>query len=248
APDEEDAAPAAGAERDSAGKGREPALPAALEAELDAHRTLGLRAALAERPDLALRVLVHSMAGDAFGERWGEAVARFQPSAPAFAGNAALAGCPARRALEEAEATARASLPADRRDLWRWTGGQGTEALLRVLAVCVARGANGGSGDWPADGLHAAVAREAGLDMRRWWTAAEPEAFLARVPKAAVLAAVREGAGEEAARRVSGWKKAPMAAEAALLLGAAGWLPNRLRVPDAPANDGGTAEAAVAAE
>ena len=63
-----------------------PALSAALVAELRAHRTLGLQAELAGRPDLALRVLLHALAGDAFYGRYGDAVASFPAHPPAFAG------------------------------------------------------------------------------------------------------------------------------------------------------------------
>ena len=228
-----------------------PPLTAALSAELDAHRTLALRAELAGLPDLALRVLVHSLAGDAFfGRGYGETVANFPAYAPGFHGVPGLGDSPAKHALDEAEARERAAIPAERRDLWAWVAAQDTPTLLELLAVCVARVADGGHGDWIAGGLRAEVGRAAGLDMRRWWTAT-PDAYLARVPKAAILAAVREGAGEAAAARMAGWKKAPMVAEAATLLDGTGWLPTRLRVPGgkpeaAPAGEGSGADEATA--
>jgi ParB family chromosome partitioning protein len=49
------------------------------------------------------------------------------------------------------------------------------------------------------------------------------------VPKAVILAAVREGAGGDAARRIGGAKKDAMAEAAAALLDGKGWLPAILR-------------------
>ncbi|MGG5811661.1 ParB N-terminal domain-containing protein [Falsiroseomonas sp. CW058] len=240
-------AEAPAAEEDAGDKA--PALSAALVAELRAHRTLGLQAELAGRPDLALRVLLHALAGDAFYGRYGDAVASFPAHPPAFAGMAGLADSPARRRVEEAEAEQRGRLPADRRGLWAWLAGQDEASLLRLLAVLVARVADAGAGDWtaPGDTVAAGVASAAGLDMRRWWSAT-PASYLARVPKAAILAAVREGAGEDAARRLAGMKKEPMAEAAAAALDGRGWLPAALRVPGAVAANDDAAPPALAAE
>ncbi len=158
---------------------------------------------------------------------------------------AGLADSPARRRVEEAEAEQRGRLPADR----RWLVGQDEPALLRLLAVLVARVADAGAGDWtaPAGTVAARIAVAAGLDMRRWWSAT-PASYLARVPKAAILAAVRESAGEDAARRLAGMKKDPMVETAAALLDGRGWLPAVLRVPGAVAASDVAAPPALAAE
>lgn len=66
--------------------------------------------------------------------------------------------------------------------------------------------------------------------MRAWWQA-DRKSYLGRVPKAAILAAVREGAGDDAARRIGGAKKDAMAEAAAALLDGKGWLPAILRSP-----------------
>ncbi|MHB0670988.1 hypothetical protein ACX4MW_16460, partial [Roseomonas mucosa] len=226
---EEAGAPAA--EEDAEDKA--PTLTATLAAELRAHRTLGLQAELAGRPDLALRVLLHALAGDAFYGRHGDAVASFPAHPPAFAGVAGLADSPVRRRVEEAEAEQRARLPAERRGLWEWLSGQDEAALLRLLAVLVARVVDAGAGDWtaPGDTVAAGVAAAAGLDMRRRWSAT-PASYLTRVPKAAILAAVREGA----ARRLAGMRKEPMAEAAAAAL----------RVPDAVAANDAAAPPALA--
>ena len=75
-----------------------------------------------------------------------------------------------------------------------------------------------------ANCLAAAVA----LDMTGYWRPTVPS-YLGRVTKAGILEAVREGVSEEAAERLSGLKKAEMAAAAERLLATTGWLPSLLR-------------------
>ena len=54
-------------------------------------------------------------------------------------------------------------------------------------------------------------------------------AYLGRVTKAHILAAVREPLGDEAAERIAGKKKPEMAEAAERLLAGTGWLPPLLR-------------------
>lgn len=65
--------------------------------------------------------------------------------------------------------------------------------------------------------------------MRTWWQPTV-QSYLGRVPKALILDAVRDGAGEAAASRIAGMKKEAMAANAAELLDGTGWLPQVLRM------------------
>jgi ParB family chromosome partitioning protein len=66
-----------------------PALSAILLAELEAHRTAGLQAALAWQPELALQVMVHALATDALHSRYGETILALHTYPPALA-----AACP----------------------------------------------------------------------------------------------------------------------------------------------------------
>jgi len=212
-----------------------PALSGALQAELEAHRTAGLQAALAGQPGLALRVMLHALATDAFYARYADAVARFTSYPPNLtAACPDIADSPARQVLAAVEADWRSRLPQDQAALWGWLGEQDTPALLGLLAVCVARTADAGRADWTtpqgAGCIQAQVAAAAGLDMRGCWTATK-ENYLARVPKALILDAVREGAGASAAARIAGTKKEVMAADAEVLLAGTGWLPAVLHVP-----------------
>jgi len=210
-----------------------PALSGALQAELEAHRTAGLQAALAHQPELALRVMLHALATDAFYARYADTVARFTSYPPNLAAACpGIADSPARQAMAQAEADWRGRLPEMQPDLWAWLQEQDTPALLGLLAVCVARTADAGRADWTkAHGaIQARVAAAAGLDMRGCWTATR-DGYLDRVPKALILDAVREGAGTSAAARLAGTKKEVMAADAAALLAGTGWLPAVLHVP-----------------
>jgi len=212
-----------------------PALSGALQAELEAHRTAGLQAALAGQPGLALRVMLHSLATDAFYARYADTVARFTSYPPNLAAACpGIADSPARQAVAQAEADWRGRLPEREADLWTWLGEQDTAALLGLLAVCVARTADAGRADWTtphgAGCIQAQAATAAGLDMRGCWTATR-EGYLGRVPKALILDAVRDGAGPSAAARIAGTKKEVMAADAAALLAGTGWLPAVLHVP-----------------
>lgn len=242
----------AGAGKPAAPEAKPPALPADLDAELSLHRTLALRAEVIRQPDLALRVLAHSLATAAFYGPYNPTLARLAPSYGApCAGGSAVPDSPARQAIRDAEDRQRAALPPDHAGLWAWLDAQDVPTLHALLALCVGRVAEAGGGDWTGDAppVAALVARRAGLDMRRWWSTTRA-AYLGRVTKAGILAAVREGAGEDAARRIDGMKKDAMAETAEALLIGKGWLPARLRVPGAehPADDGAVAGHAVAEE
>jgi ParB family chromosome partitioning protein len=212
-------------------------LPSALHAELLAHRTAALRALLARQPDLALRALTHALASKAFhGEAYGN------PIGVATHGPDLRQACPgihhtrAGEKLADDRTAWTERLPKDRAGLWDWMAAQDTVTVTALLAYCVATAADAGHAEWCGgqSGQHAPLADAAGLDMRDWWQA-DRESYLGRVSKAAILAAVREGAGDDAARRIAGAKKDAMAEAAAALLDGKGWLPAVLRSPAGPA-------------
>jgi len=214
-----------------------PALSAALLAELQAHRTAGLQAAIAGQSELAVRVLLHAFATDAFYSRHGETVACLHTYPPALASTCpGIADSPARQAMSKAEDGWRSRLPREHGALWGWLEAQDATTLLDMLAVCVARTVNAGSRTWtsPAGGqcIAAQVATAAGLDMRANWTATK-DGYFGRVPKALILDAVREGAGAGVANRIAGSKKEVMVADAEQVLAGTGWLPAALHVPGA---------------
>ena len=117
-----------------------PALSASVLAELEAHRTAGLQAALAWQPELALRVMVHALATDALYSRYGETVLALHTYPPALAAACpGIADSPARQTLCEAEDAWRTRLPREHGAFWGWLQNQDVPTLLSLMAVCVAR-------------------------------------------------------------------------------------------------------------
>lgn len=257
-PEPEDTAEACAQEQDGTGQAVEaappgqapedkaPALPFELDAELTAHRTAALRAEIMRQPDLALRVLAHSLATTAFYGAYRATVARLgSPYTASYGAGALGVDSPAHQAMVVAEDEQRAKLPDDHAALWTWLQEQDVPRLHALIAVCVGRVADAGGGDWTdARQGPAQVAAAARLDMRQWWTVTQ-DSYLGRVTKAGILAAVRESVGADAAHRIRDMKKDAMAANAEALLSGKGWLPARLRVPGL---EGAAAEPAMADE
>ena len=82
-----------------------------------------------------------------------------------------------------------------------------------------------------------ALARAVGLDMVAAGWRPTVETYLGRVPKARILAAVREAVSDEAADRRVSLRKGEMATEAEALLAETGWLPEPLRTPEGSGPD-----------
>src|SRR5262249_48930282 len=79
------------------------------------------------------------------------------------------------------------------------------------------------------------LARAVNLDMAEAGWSPTVDNYLGRVPKARILAAVREAKGTASAQLIDHLKKPDMAKEAERLLAGTGWLPGPLRTPDADA-------------
>jgi ParB family transcriptional regulator, chromosome partitioning protein len=239
-------------------------LPDRLLAELTAHRTLALRDALAEHPDIALTALLHKLVGDLFRAPTPgsclEACVRpvFLPAQAADLKLSASA-----RALDERHAAWKADMPQGDEALWDWLTGLDEASRLALLAHCVSFGVNAlyekpnsyGASGVSAHGLKIRLAqadrlaRATRLDMAQAGWRPTVETYLGRVTKSRILEAVREGAGERAAGLIAHLKKDEMAKEAERLLANTGWLPEPLRVAgaetashgqDAPSGDGGS--------
>ncbi len=228
-------------------------LPDRLVLELTAHRTLALRDAVAQSPEVALTLLLHRLVTDAFqrGDVNGclEATVRhvfFPAQAPD------LKDCPSAMSIaarREAWAAELAGLAGDDRSgdrddaLWDWLHGLDDASRLALLAHCISFGVNalqekvdrhGGSGVSP-HGLARRIAEAnrlalaVNLDMvEAGWRPTEAN-YLSRVTKPRILEAVREGAGDKAAELIAHLKKGDMAREAERLLTDTGWLPEPLR-------------------
>ena len=214
-----------------------------LMTELTAHRTLGLRHALGEHPDVAFRAALHALTLKVFYHYGSDSCLELDLKTVSFGTQAPglndSVSAEAIRARHESWAKA---LPKDSADLWGalddWDGDSRAALFAHVVSLSV----NAVYEAWnrrPRALVHAdQLADAVELDMAPRWKATV-DTFLGRVTKARILQAVGEAKGQRAADRIAHLKKGEMATEAETLLVDTGWLPDPLRSP------GQTAEIAV---
>ena len=211
-------------------------LPDRLLTELTAHRTLGLRHALGERPDVAFLAALHALALRVFYTygsdtclELGVKSARFSGQAPGLEASAVADAIAARH-----QAWA-AALPEASEELWDALGSFDGDSRMALFAHCVAQGVNAVHESWnrrPRALAHAdRLAEAVGLDMAAAGWSPTVDTYLGRVTKARILQAVAQAKGQRAADRIEHLKKGEMAEAAAALLAGSGWLPEPLRTP-----------------
>ena len=211
-----------------------------LVTELTAHRTLALREALANDPDVAFVAVLHALALRAF---YGQP--SYDPgscleieatsSALSGAGNAsALGSTSAAQGLARMHEAWAIQLPKKPEELWHWLLDCDADTRSSLFAYCAARTINAMHQPYdrrPSAMAHATRLAEAlSLDMSAQWSATQDN-YLGRVTKSQILEAVREAKGSAAARMIEHLKKSDMAQEAERLLAGTGWLPALLRTP-----------------
>lgn len=210
-------------------------LPDSLIRDLTAHRTLGLRLALGEQPDIALIAVVHTLAAQTYYRGGSTAhCLEISPTSNYLAAHAdGIEDTAAAKMLADRHAGWAAAMPRDVADLWDFVAGLDHTSLMALLAHCASRTVNAVKLPWEsskrrahetADKLATAVT----LDMTAHWTATA-RSYFARVTKARILAAVRDALGDEAAAQIADKKKVEMAEAAEQLLAGTGWLPPVLR-------------------
>lgn len=236
-------------EREIEEEDEEPGKPISdsLTRDLSAHRTLALRVALAERPDMALIALTHTLTAQLFYSYAEAGCLEVRPTMTPLGSHAdGIEDTPlAARASEAHEAWAE-RLPRDVADLWGFIVGLDDEQRLALLAHCASRTVNALRLPWDrkpqslqtADRLASALA----LDVAKNWTPTV-DSYLGRVTKARIVGAVTEGVSEDAARRIADMKKPDMAQAAEQLLAGTGWLPAILQTPEPEAEQPSEAEA-----
>ena len=228
--DGEDAEP--NPEDEDAGDAGKP-LSDALVRDLTAHRTLGLRLALGEQPDMALVAVVHALAAQTF-YRGGEASCLEIRLTSAYLASHAdgIEDTPAAQALADRHAGWASDMPRDVADLWSFVAELDQASLMALLAHCASLTVNAVRIPWEqkpnARATTEKLASAVALDMTAHWTPTT-RTYLGRVTKAHILAAVCEGVSDEAAEQITGLKKPDMAEAAEQLLAGTGWLPSLLR-------------------
>ena len=207
---------------------------------MTAHRTLALREALANDPDVAFVAVLHALALRAFyGQQSYDPGSCLEieatSSALSGAGNASTLGSTsAAQGLARMHEAWAIQLPKKPEELWHWLLDCDADTRSSLFAYCAARTINATHQPYdrrPSAMAHATRLAEAlSLDMSAQWSATQDN-YLGRVTKSQILEAVREAKGSAAARMIEHLKKGDMAQEAERLLAGTGWLPALLRTP-----------------
>jgi ParB family chromosome partitioning protein len=220
-----------------------------LAMELTAHRTLALRDALANNPEIAFHAALHALVLQSFWRYPAESCLdiRAESRTPAVQAPG-LKECPSAKAIEERHAGWEKQLP-DKPDLlWEVLGDFDHDSRMALLAHCVSLTVYAVHESWnraPGGRRHAdQIACAVALDMAAAGWTPTAENYLNRVPKARILEAVTEARGSEMAELIEGLKKSDMAEQAERLLAGTNWLPAPLRTPGletaAPTEEGET--------
>lgn len=212
-----------------------------LMTELTAHRTLGLRHALGEQPQVAFHAALHALTLRVFYHYGSDSCLELDLKSVSFGTQApGLNDSASDEAIRARHETWAKALPKDSADLWdalqEWDGDSQAMLFAHVVSLSV----NAVHEAWnrrPRALAHAdQLARAVGLDMAAAGWRPTVDTFLGRVAKARILQAVAEAKGQRDADRIEHLKKAEMAEQAETLLAGTGWLPEPLRTPgrDAP--------------
>ncbi|MCE6076352.1 chromosome partitioning protein ParB [Agrobacterium vitis] len=229
-----------------------------LTRDLTAHRTLGLRLALGEQPEIALIAVTHALAAQIFYRDVNAHALEIRPTSIQLGGHAdGIEDMAAAKMLADRHAGWASDMPHNVADLWDFIAGLDPVSVMALFAHCASLAVNALKLPWEqnkrrahatADKLATAVE----LDMSQHWTPTV-RSYLGRVTKAHILEAVVVGVGYGAAERIKDKKKQEMAEKAEQLLAGSGWLPPLLRTEppawlDAPQQAEAEAEAETVAD
>lgn len=211
---------------------RAPGCSEALTRRLAAHRTMALQAMLAQNAAVALASVVHVFVLRTFGADYPREASALQvsPQLSAYALEAAADDLKTSRAwlaVQQAKESWQVRLPEQQGEWFGWLLGLSQAELIDLLALCSALTANA-LPTAGAAGSANAIAAALGLDMADWW---EPtaERYLNHVPKAQIVAALKEAGPELAGGGVEAMKKDALVSAAASRLAGTRWLPEPLR-------------------
>ncbi len=218
--------------------------------ELTSHRTLALRHALGERPDVAFLAALHVLTLKTFYHYGSDSCLELDLKSVSFGTQAPglndSASAEAIRARHESWAKA---LPKESADLWDalqdWDGDSQAGLFAHIVGLSV----NAVYEPWnrrPRAFAHAdRLAQAVDLNMAAAGWKPTVDNFLGRVTKARILQAVAQAKDQRAADRIEHLKKGDMAAEAETLLADTGWLPEPLRTPGRATSDEQASESAI---
>jgi ParB family chromosome partitioning protein len=211
-------------------------IPDRLMTELTAHRTLALRHALGQNPDVAFTAALHALCIKAFYRYALDSCLELDLKSAAFGAQApGLADTELATDFDRRHQDWIAALPKDSTNLWDTLATFDTDCRQALFAHCVSLSVNAMFEPYnrrPRAMANAdRLAETLGLDMvAAGWTP-KVDNFLGRVTKARIVGAVREAKGERAAQLIEHLKKGEMAEKAEAMLAGSGWLPDVLRTP-----------------
>lgn len=214
-------------------------LPDRLLTELTAHRTLALRNAIGEQPEVAFLAALHALCLKLFYGYGLNSCLELDVKSVTFNAQApGLNDATAARALTDRHQFWLASMPKQPEDLWATLWRLDVPGQQSLFAHCVGLSVNAVHEAYnrrPQALAHADVlARAIDLDMAAAGWTPTVDTYFGRVTKARILQAVREAKGERAAQVIDHLKKGEMAEKAEALLTGSGWLPEPLRTPGRP--------------
>ena len=205
--------------------------------DLTAHRTLGLRLALSEQPEVAIVAVTHALSAQIFYRGADAHVLDIRPASTVLASHAdGIEDTKAGKAWADHHANWAAHMPRNVSDLWTFVRELDHDSRMALFAHCVGLTVN--AVKLPMERKPRAIAtadrlaEAVSLDMTAHWVPTA-RTYFGRVTKPRILAAVREAVSIEAAERMANMKKQDMAEAAEQLLVATGWLPALMRTPQA---------------
>jgi ParB family chromosome partitioning protein len=182
---------------------------------LTAHRTLGLRLALSEQPEVAIVAVTHALSAQIFYRGADTHVVDIRPNSTYLASHAdGIEDTKAGKAWQDHHARWAAQMPRDVSGLWTFIAELDHDSCMALFAHCAALTVNAVKLPMErkpramatADRLAEAVS----LDMTAHWTPTA-RTYFGRVTKPHILDAVREAVSIEAAERMADMKKQDMA-------------------------------------
>lgn len=228
-------------------------IPDRLMTELTAYRTLALRQALGEQPDIAFLAALHALCIRVFYRYAADTCLELDLKSVGFGAQApGLNDTALAVSLERRHQAWVNALPKEPAELWDALIAFDRDSREALFAHCVSLSVNAVSDAYarrPRALFHADRLTEAlDLDLvAAGWTPTVDN-YLGRVTKARIVAAVGEARGEQATQSIAHLKKGEMAEAAQTLLAGSGWLPEPLRTPRHAASETGEPSVTVGPE
>ena len=209
-----------------------PEVPEKLMLNLSSHRTAAIQALMLGNPQVTLAALAHRMAitvlrphdfeGHTIKLKLVQCRSTLEKNAPTLPNSRAV------QALNRQREDWLARLPAESCEWFDWLLVQTQDTVLALIVFASAQSAEAVQVSAQGDDASAPLARALSLDMADWWEAT-PENYLGLVPKAKLMEAVTETAGEQVAAAMLKMKKDGAIAHASQHVLGRRWLPAPLR-------------------